>query len=212
MRSDTNVVVPTKIHTMCPRTNQEINALQSSTFQGRALLMENHLNRIFSLDQKPVAAASNSSFVGRCGIFGRCGRWKYECPSGLWFAASGGVLSAFVCAADDLLAASALSPSGFVLFSLFAVFGGIIIVFSLAHALSCNFGFCWCICLFHRFPAKSEVCLYPVPLAVKACLPNAPARVFAPPETTWFPSAALEEILRLSACCAVASCDAFGLE
>lgn len=142
MRSETKVVVPTKIQTMCPRTNQETNALQSSTSQGRALLMENHLNRIFSLDQKPVAAASSSSFVGRCGIFGRCGRWKYEFPSGVWFAASRGVPSGFVCAADDLFAASALSPSGFVLFSLFAALGGIIVVFSLAQALSCIFEFC----------------------------------------------------------------------
>ena len=72
-----NVVVPTAIQTMFPRTNQETKALQSSTFHGRALLIVNHLNRTFNRDQNPVAAASNSSLVGAWGIFGRCGRCRY---------------------------------------------------------------------------------------------------------------------------------------
>ena len=41
-------------------------------FQGRTLRMENHLNRTFNRDQNPVAAASNSSLVGRWGIVGMC--------------------------------------------------------------------------------------------------------------------------------------------
>ena len=71
------VVVPTRIQTIFPKTNQETKALQSSIFQGRTLRIENHLKRTFSRDQNPVAAASSSSFVGRCVILGMCGRWRY---------------------------------------------------------------------------------------------------------------------------------------
>jgi hypothetical protein len=76
------VVVPTKTQTIFPSTNQETKALQSSTFQGRTLLIENHLKRTFRRDQNPVAAASSSSFVGRWGNFGRCGRWRYLLDDG----------------------------------------------------------------------------------------------------------------------------------
>jgi hypothetical protein len=65
-----NVVVPMKIHAMFPNTNQDTKALQSSIFHGRTLLIENHLKWTFSRDQKPVAAARSSSFVGRWGILG----------------------------------------------------------------------------------------------------------------------------------------------
>lgn len=65
-------MVPTKIHTICPNTNQDTNAPHSSAFHGRMLRMENHLKRTFSRWPKPLAAARSSSFVGRWGIFGRC--------------------------------------------------------------------------------------------------------------------------------------------
>lgn len=46
-------------------------------FHGLLLLMENHLKRTLSRDQNPDAAASSSSFVGRCGRVGMCGRCRY---------------------------------------------------------------------------------------------------------------------------------------
>jgi len=71
-----------KIHAIFPSTNHDTNALQSSMFHGRELLMENHLKRTFIRDQNPVAAASNSSLDGACGIFGIWGRWRYLLPAG----------------------------------------------------------------------------------------------------------------------------------
>lgn len=62
---ETKVVVPTTIQRTCPQKIQLRNAKISSTLYGRTDLIENHLKRIDSRCQKPVAAASNSSFVGR---------------------------------------------------------------------------------------------------------------------------------------------------
>ncbi len=70
--SEKKVVVPTKIHTRCPNKNHETNAPHSSAFHGRMLLIENHLKRTRNRCRNPLAAASNSSFVGRCGILGKC--------------------------------------------------------------------------------------------------------------------------------------------
>ena len=79
MTSEKKVVVPTRIHTRCPKRNHETKAPHSSAFHGRMLRIENHLKRTLSLSQKPLAAASNSSLVGRCGIciLGMCGRCRY---------------------------------------------------------------------------------------------------------------------------------------
>lgn len=66
------MVVPTKIQTIWPNRNHETNAPHSSAFHGRMLLIDIHLNRTLKRSQKPLAAASSSSFVGRWGIFGRC--------------------------------------------------------------------------------------------------------------------------------------------
>lgn len=71
MTMEKKVVVPTRIHSRWPSMNQETNAPHSSAFQGRMLRIECHLNRACRRCQKPVAAARNSSLVGRGGIFGR---------------------------------------------------------------------------------------------------------------------------------------------
>jgi hypothetical protein len=84
-----NVVVPTKIQTMCPNRNQDTNAPHSSAFQGLMLLMENHLKRTLRRSRNPLAAASSSSLVGRCGIFGRCRYLDMEFASVSWSEVSG---------------------------------------------------------------------------------------------------------------------------
>lgn len=68
IRSEKNVVVPTKIQTRWLRMNHDTKAPHSSAFHGRMLRMESHLNRTFSLWEKPLAAARSSSFVGRWGM------------------------------------------------------------------------------------------------------------------------------------------------
>lgn len=83
------MVVPTRIQTKWPNNIHDTKAPHSSALNGRVLLIEYHLNRTLSLSQNPVAAARSSSLVGRCGIFGKCGRWRYfetdserlSCPS-----------------------------------------------------------------------------------------------------------------------------------
>lgn len=71
------MVVPTRIQTKCPNNIHDTKAPHSSALNGLALRIENHLKRTLSLCQNPVAAARSSSFVGRWGIFGRCGRCRY---------------------------------------------------------------------------------------------------------------------------------------
>ena len=90
-----NVVVPTRIHTKCPNSTQDIKAPHSSMFQGLMLLIETHLKRTLSLSQKPFAAANSSSLLGRCSI---CGIWRYfdtdavidSCSAAVGFLASSG--------------------------------------------------------------------------------------------------------------------------
>lgn len=77
IRSETKVVVPTRIHTKWPNRIHDKKAPHSSALNGRVLRMENHLKRTLSLCQNPVAAAKSSSLVGRGGIFGRCGKCRY---------------------------------------------------------------------------------------------------------------------------------------
>lgn len=67
IRREKKVVVPTRIQTRWPNMNHETNAPHSSAFQGRISRIDIHLNLTFILDQKPVAAASSSSFVGLLG-------------------------------------------------------------------------------------------------------------------------------------------------
>jgi hypothetical protein len=71
INSEKKVVVPARIHTMCPRNTHDTKAPHSSAFHGRMLRIETHLKRILSRCQNPLAAARSSSLVGRCG---RCGK------------------------------------------------------------------------------------------------------------------------------------------
>lgn len=123
--SEKKVVVPTRIHTRCPKKTQETNAPHSSAFHGRMLLMENHLNRTFNRCRNPLAASSSSSFVGRCGIFGRCRYLDMESASDScsWGAGAAGLLESWRSASGSCLGAETLdwSPSPFV-FELLALF------------------------------------------------------------------------------------------
>jgi hypothetical protein len=92
--SEKNVVVPTKIQMRCPAMIHVEKALISSMFHGRPERMLNHLKWTLNRAHAPVAAANNSSFVGRCiaGRWGRRSRIEWLSEAGSFEGGVGGVL------------------------------------------------------------------------------------------------------------------------